>query len=87
VSRKALGGARCQSGRSICSTADRSAGSAEPAPAPPVVASQRQNPGSGERVTNVLREGSSRLRSSATCLIRKLPNEMPRSPRWQFEIE
>ena len=31
--------------------------------------------------------GSSRLRSSATCLIRKLPNETPLSPAWRFEIE
>ena len=39
------------------------------------------------RVTKVFSDGSSRFRSSTTCLIRKLPNDTPFSPRWQFEIE
>ena len=43
--------------------------------------------GAGESVTKVDSFGTSREMSSATCLIRKLPNETPASPRWQFEIE
>ena len=50
-------------------------------------ASQRAKPGTGESVTNVFRFGSSRLRFSTTCLIRKLPKETPPSPFCVFEIE
>jgi len=49
--------------------------------------SQSAKFGTGERVTNVLRLGRSFTRSSTTCLIRKLPNEMPRRPSWQLEME
>jgi len=49
--------------------------------------SQRAKFGTGESVTNVLRLGSSRTRSSTTCLIRKLPKVMPFNPSWQLEIE
>jgi hypothetical protein len=41
----------------------------------------------GDSVTKVCNPGISRLTSSTTCLIRKLPNETPASPRWQFEME
>ena len=44
--------------------------------------SQAAKPGTGERVTKVFRFGSSRFRSSTTCLIRKLPKETPRRPFW-----
>ena len=44
-------------------------------------------PGTGESVTKVLRFGSSRLRFSTTCLIRKLPNDTPPRPFCVFEIE
>ena len=47
----------------------------------------RRNRGTGDSVTNVLRLARSFTRSSTTCLIRKLPNEMPRRPSWQLEIE
>ena len=50
-------------------------------------ASQRAKPGTGDSVTKVVSFGNSRQISSTTCLIRKLPNETPASPRWQFEIE
>ena len=43
--------------------------------------------GAGDSVTKVESLGVSRAISSATCLIRKWPNETPVSPRWQFEIE
>ena len=49
--------------------------------------SQRRKPGTGERVAKRLSCGSSPFSSSTTCLMRKLPKEMPRSPSWQFEIE
>ena len=52
-----------------------------------VSASHLRNPGMGESVANVLRRGNSRPRSSATCLIRKLPKEMPRRPSWQLVME
>ena len=51
------------------------------------LASQRAKPGTGDSVTKVFRPGRSRRKSSTTCLIRKLPNEMPRRPSWQLEIE
>jgi hypothetical protein len=46
-----------------------------------------RNPGTGDNVANSLRLGSSAWRSSATCLMRKFPNEMPRRPGWQLVIE
>ena len=42
---------------------------------------------SATSVANVRIFRNSRLRSSTTCLIRKLPKETPRSPAWQFVIE
>ena len=44
-------------------------------------------PGTGDSVMNVSSFGSSRRNSSTTCLIRKLPKEMPPSPFCVFEIE
>ena len=49
--------------------------------------SQAAKPATGDSVTKVDSFGISRLISSATCLIRKLPKETPDSPRWQLEIE
>ncbi len=50
-------------------------------------ASQLRNPGIGDSVAKLFSRGSSRRSSSTTSLIRELPNEKPRSPSWQFEIE
>ena len=49
--------------------------------------SQAAKPGTGESVTKVESRGSSREISSTTCLIKKLPNVTPVSPRWQLEME
>ena len=49
--------------------------------------SQEAKLGTGDSVTKVESCGNSRLISSTTCLIRKLPNDTPASPRWQLEIE
>ena len=49
--------------------------------------SQRVKPGTGDRVTKVSSFGRSRCSSCTTCLMRKLPKEMPRSPSWQLEME
>ena len=48
---------------------------------------QGAKPGIGESVQKVFSCGSSRLSSSATRLIRKLPSETPFSPGWQLLIE
>ena len=50
-------------------------------------ASQAAKFGTGDSVTKVESFGISRQISSTTCLIRKLPNDTPASPRWQLEIE
>src|SRR6266404_4908796 len=48
---------------------------------PPAVARElRQQRGTGDSVENRLSCGNSACSSSTTCLIRKLPNETPRSP-------
>ncbi len=44
-------------------------------------------PGTGDSVTKYSSFGNSRRNSSTTCLIRKLPKEIPPSPRWVLEIE
>ena len=49
--------------------------------------SHRTKPGAGESVTNLSKPSFSCLSLWATCLIKKLPNEMPERPSWQFEIE
>ena len=80
---KRLGGPRrrCQAGSSICARRQRLRilGALPRASA--------RNPGIGESVAKRRRCGNSRLSSSATCLISRLPNEMPRSPSWQLVIE
>jgi hypothetical protein len=48
---------------------------------------QARKPGTGESVTKVSSDGHSRLSSSTTCLMRKLPNDTPRRPSWQLEME
>ena len=49
--------------------------------------SQCAKSGAGDSVTKICIFGLSRQISCTTCLIRKLPNETPARPRWQFEIE
>jgi len=49
--------------------------------------SQAENWGMGDSVTNVLRLRTSPASSSTTCLIRKLPKEIPRRPFWVLEME
>ena len=46
-----------------------------------------RNPGTGDNVAKRRMRGSSSRSSTATCLMRKLPNEIPRSPSWQLVIE
>ena len=49
--------------------------------------SHERKPGMGDSVANFRSLSNSPLRSSTTCLIRKLPNDTPRSPSWQLVIE
>ena len=76
-----------QSGVARGASAERSAAVKGASGSASSACSQAAKPGTGESVTRVFRFGSSWQRSAATCLMRKLPKEMPRSPFWQFEIE
>jgi hypothetical protein len=62
------------------SVADELAWLESEGPTSPALVSHLRNPGIGESVANVLNRGNARLRSSATILIRKLPNDTPRNP-------
>ena len=66
----------------------RSAGLSKPgSPSARAASSQAMNPGTGDRVANVVKPGNSRARVPATRLIRKLPKLMPASPFWALEME